>query len=394
MTNWKKQKLGEVLEIVMGQSPAGSSCNQIGEGTPLLNGPTEFGSWNPVPVQFTVSPKKYAEVNDLLFCVRGSTTGKMNWADQRYAIGRGLAAIRHKNGYEYQPFVKAGIEIALQSLLNQTTGSTFPNLSKDQLKNFEINLPDLPTQRCIAEILSALDDKITLNRRMNGTLEQMAQTLFRQYFVDGIDANITEQISLLDFANLIGGGTPKTSVKEYWDGNIAWVSAKDVTPNDGTFIVETERKITELGLQKSSAKLIPTFSTIITARGTVGKICIASSEMTISQSNYALKSKVGNTDFVLFQIIQHQIEELQRNSYGTVFDTVTTNTLRDIKLTVPSQNTVFQLEEKLKALYMKILANLKENITLAKTRDTLLPKLMSGEIDVMQAQKDYEPVLS
>ncbi|MET3541507.1 restriction endonuclease S subunit [Pontibacter aydingkolensis] len=260
----------------------------------------------------------------------------------------------------------------------------------------EVNLPNLPTQRSIAEILSALDDKIELNRRMNQTLEQMAQTLFRQYFVDGIDEENQEQISLLDFANLIGGGTPKTSVSEYWDGNIFWVSAKDVTPNDGTFIIDTEKKITELGLSKSSAKLIPQFSTIITARGTVGKLCIASSEMTISQSNYALKAKKENTDFVAFQLIQSSIEELQRNSYGTVFDTITTNTLRDIKISIPAQDKVLALEEKLKPLYLKILANLKESITLSKTRDSLLPKLMSGEIDVMQTKPAalYEPVLS
>jgi type I restriction enzyme, S subunit len=281
-------------------------------------------------------------------------------------------------------------------LSGHNSGSAVPSLNRNFINPFEVLAPDLPTQRRIAEILSALDDKIELNRRMNQTMEQMAQTLYRQYFVDGIDEENSEPISLLDFVKLIGGGTPKTSVNEYWDGSILWVSAKDVTPNDGTFIVETEKKITELGLSKSSAKLIPQFSTIITARGTVGKLCIASSEMTISQSNYALKAKNGNTDFVAFQLIQSSIDELQRNSYGTVFDTITTNTLRDIKITIPSQDKVLALEEKLRHLYLKILANLKENITLSKTRDSLLPKLMSGEIDVMQTQAHelHEPILS
>ena len=94
MSIWTKQKLGDIAQVVMGQSPPGDSCVTQKMGTPLLNGPTEFGSRYPEPVQFTTKPKKFAKKGDLLFCVRGSTTGRMNWADNDYAIGRGLAAIR------------------------------------------------------------------------------------------------------------------------------------------------------------------------------------------------------------------------------------------------------------------------------------------------------------
>jgi type I restriction enzyme S subunit len=91
--------LSDIAEIVMGQSPSGDTCNERGIGIPLLNGPTEFGTKHPQPVQYTTDAKKIALSGDLLFCVRGSTTGRMNWADQQYAIGRGLAAIRGKGGY-------------------------------------------------------------------------------------------------------------------------------------------------------------------------------------------------------------------------------------------------------------------------------------------------------
>lgn len=241
-------------------------------------------------------------------------------------------------------------------------------------------VPDIETQTRIASILSSLDDKIELNRRMNQTLEQMAQALFNHYFVDAADATLKD-IGLLDMATLLGGGTPKTSVGEYWNGNISWISAKDVTPNNRTFILETERRITTQGLQNSSANLLPAFSTVITARGTVGNVCLLPSEMAISQSNYALKSKV-DCNFVLFQVIQQKLDELKRNSYGTVFDTITTNTLRDIKVIIPGLSSLIELEEKLKPLYGKILSNLKENNCLSKIRETLLPKLMSREIDV------------
>ena len=95
----------------MGQSPKGETCNSSGLGLPLLNGPTEFGNTHPSPRQYTTDAKRKCRVGDVLFCVRGSTTGRMNWADREYAIGRGLAAVRHKCGSQYQHFIKAGLDL-------------------------------------------------------------------------------------------------------------------------------------------------------------------------------------------------------------------------------------------------------------------------------------------
>src|SRR5687767_2607518 len=125
--------LGDNAEILMGQSPPGETCNTAGVGLPLLNGPTEYGPHHPKPMQYTTHARKRAIVGDILFCVRGSTTGRMNWADREYAIGRGVAAIRHKTNPELQPFVRAVIEYGLPGLLAQATGSTFPNVSAEQL---------------------------------------------------------------------------------------------------------------------------------------------------------------------------------------------------------------------------------------------------------------------
>ena len=181
---WRCGTIGDVAELVMGQSPSGDTCNEIGEGIPLLNGPTEFGGNHPTPAQFTTDPRKFAEPGDLLFCVRGSTTGRMNWADQRYAIGRGLAAIRAKRGNDFRHFVRALIDLNLPRLLASATGSTFPNVSRDQIQGIECSLPPPIEQKAIAAVLGALDDKIELNRRMNATLEAMARALFQSWFVD------------------------------------------------------------------------------------------------------------------------------------------------------------------------------------------------------------------
>ena len=179
----RESYLGDVADIVMGQSPPGDTVSPD-HGLGLLNGPTEFGSHHPTPVQFTTDARKRAKPGDVLFCVRGSTTGRMNWADREYAIGRGVAAIRHREGHDLQPMLRGVIEYHLPDLLAQATGSTFPNVSAQQLA--AIPYPDmgLDEQRAIAHILGTLDDKIELNRRMNETLEAMARALFRSWFVD------------------------------------------------------------------------------------------------------------------------------------------------------------------------------------------------------------------
>ena len=119
MSEWEKINLEKIATITMGQSPKGEDCNTDGQGLPLLNGPTEFGNRHPYPVQFTTDPKKKALSGDLLFCVRGSTTGRMNWADQEYAIGRGIASIRSKDGAHLQPYVRAIIDQHLQGLCHR-----------------------------------------------------------------------------------------------------------------------------------------------------------------------------------------------------------------------------------------------------------------------------------
>lgn len=175
--------LKELARITMGQSPPGSSCNSVGNGDPLLNGPTEFGFSHPAPVQFTTDGNRFCEEGDVLFCVRGSTTGRMNLADQRYALGRGLAAFSHRGGKALNGFLLHLINHNLKALLNNTNGSTFPNLTGDLLASFKMSVPPRPEQKKIAAVLSALDAKIELNNRINAELEAMAKTLYDYWFV-------------------------------------------------------------------------------------------------------------------------------------------------------------------------------------------------------------------
>lgn len=180
MMGAKTVELATLAEITMGTSPPGSSYNYDGVGDPLLNGPTEFGPRHPDPVLFTTEARRYAEPGDLLFCVRGSTTGRMNWADRRYAIGRGVAAIRGQSDSETS-YLRAAIEVALPGVLAGATGATMPNLNVDAIRR--IPVPEGIDRERVGAVFSVIDDLIENNRRRVEVLEEMARAIYREWFV-------------------------------------------------------------------------------------------------------------------------------------------------------------------------------------------------------------------
>lgn len=157
--NWQKLKLADISTIIMGQSPKGSSYNRNNQGVPLLNGPTEFGIEHPTPLQWTTKPTKLCEKGDILFCVRGSTTGKMNWADQQYCLGRGLAAIRPRKKICISDFVFAFVQTQTAAILHSGEGGVFPNFNKGQLSAMEVPLPPLNEQYHMVKYLKNLQSK-------------------------------------------------------------------------------------------------------------------------------------------------------------------------------------------------------------------------------------------
>lgn len=187
--------LGDIASIVMGQSPKGEQVNKRGVGLPLLNGPTEFGSNHPSPVQWAQCWTKEACAGDILFCVRGSTTGRMNWADRTYAIGRGLAAISPSDpALSY--LVRAVLQSAVAELLAGSTGSTFPNVSRRDLAS--IRLPDLGVSEAIriSRILQILDDKIESNQAVITRAEQLIDEIAVQRATDLPMVALSEVCSL------------------------------------------------------------------------------------------------------------------------------------------------------------------------------------------------------
>jgi len=163
-----------------GTSPKGETYNNEGIGIPLLNGPTEFGPIYPICTLFTTDSKRDCKKDDLIFCVRGSTTGRMNWADKQYSLGRGVCSIRGATPMDTK-YIRYCIELKLGALLKLSGGATFPNLTGNDLSTFSIPYP--PYRHKFASILSAYDDLIENNTRRIKILEEMAQALYREWFV-------------------------------------------------------------------------------------------------------------------------------------------------------------------------------------------------------------------
>lgn len=297
-------------------------------------------------------------------------------------------------------------------------GSGVPTLNRNHIHPIPVQIAPLPEQHAIARILGALDDKIELNRRMNATLEAMAQAIFKSWFVDfdpvrakmegeapiGMDAEMTalfpdtfENVggrevprgwvtgSLTDVVEILGGGTPKTTIDEYWNGQIPWFSVVDAPNVSDVFVIDTEKKITELGLNNSSAQILPAGTTIITARGTVGKTALVAVPMAMNQSCYGLSGKNGYEQYFTYYLTRNVVSGLKQNTHGSVFDTITRQTLKNTRVAVPTQEVCRAFEKQVEPLMKHIQNALFESRTLATLRDTLLPKLISGEIRVPDA---------
>ena len=198
--------------------------------------------------------------------------------------------------------------------------------------------------------------------------------------------------ALDDMLELLSGGTPKTSVAEYWDGNIPWYTAKDAPPPSDVFVVETARKITQAGIENSAAKILPTGTTIITARGTVGRLACLGIPMTMNQTCYGIRGVQDYPDFFTYMNIRMTVDELQQRTHGTIFDTITRQTFKLIDTVIPPPKLADRFETVVQPIMSHILSNIHESRALAALRDTLLPKLISGAVRVRDSKRFLESV--
>lgn len=273
------------------------------------------------------------------------------------------------------------------------TGGTRGNINAKTYADMPIVLPPRKMQDKFVDILKSLDDKIECNRRINENLEQQAQALFKSWFVDfepfkdqpfvesdlGMIPQGWKVSSFIDLINVMPGGTPSTGVSEYWDNaTIPFFSPKDA---NGVYCFDTEKHISDIGLNNCSSHLYPKDTLFITARGTVGKTALAAVPMAMNQSNYALVGKEGIGKFYLYLLTQTIVNILLKKANGAVFSAITTKDFKE-DIVCPPFGIISSFENKIKPMFDKIHSLMSESRRLAELRDTLLPRLMSGEINV------------
>ena len=271
-------------------------------------------------------------------------------------------------------------------------GSSQQFLSLNQLRSLPIPITDERYMQRVIDILSAYDELIENNQKQIKLLEEAAQRLYKEWFVDlrfpghettpivdGVPEG-WEVCKFSEIASIMSGGTPKTEVKEYYEGDIPFYTPKD---SDGSFFVfDTITHISEAGLEHCNSQYYPEGTVIITARGTVGKTTILAVPMAMNQSCYALKCDELHSPYYLFFSLNKEVDSLKTMANGGVFNTIIVKTFDSISLTIPTQKVLSAFNAVVSSIMQQIKAKMKQNIHLAEARDRLLPKLMSGEIEV------------
>lgn len=443
MNDWTPARLGDLIDIKHGYAFKGEYFREDPPGQILLT-PGNFaigGGFQFGKVKYYAGPQApdyVLSAGDLLVTMTdlskaGDTLGYpaiVPADDNVYLHNQRLGKVLLRSADVEQDFIYWLLRTNdyRSEVLASCTGSTVKHTSPGRIQAFRFLLPPKKQRQRICETLNSLDDKIELNRRMNETLEAMAQAIFRDWFVDfgptlrkleGATDPLTIMGSLVQdteraqaladlfpatlgddglpdgwterafgaFVEIIGGGTPKTSNESYWNGSIPWFSVIDTPPKGSIFVDVTEKTISEKGLANSSARLVRPGTTIISARGTVGNLALTSHEMTFNQSCYGLQGIAAVGDCFVFLAAQNIVERLKGMAHGSVFSTITRSTFDNIQLAHTPKEILEAFESLARPMFDKILGNVQESRTLAATRDLLLPKLMSGEIRLSVASK-------
>lgn len=271
------------------------------------------------------------------------------------------------------------------SFANQTG---VPALSQP-LKNFKkirLCLPSLQEQRRIASIVETINDKIENNIKINDNLEQQAQSYFQGLFVDNADPEWAIG-TISDLGTVVGGSTPSKAKPEYYtESGIAWITPKDLSINKSKFVSHGENDITELGLRNSSASIMPEGTVLFSSRAPIGYIAIAAGEVTTNQGFKSVvpKPEIG-TPFVYF-FLKNTLPVIEGMASGSTFKEVSGSTMKNVPAVIPDAETLAKFSDFCAPIFAQQRILEEQNQSLATLRDNLLPKLMSGEIDVSAVQ--------
>ena len=326
---------------------------------------------------------------DILFVNKG-TPGRVCLVPDPvdFCIAQDMIALRADESKIYPKYLFAVLrsrEIQ-QQIYNTNVGDVIPHFKKQFLDQLLIPIPERSIQESIGDLYYVLSLKAERNKKINDNLEQQAQSYFQELFVDNADPEWTTG-TISDLGTVVGGSTPSKAKPEYYtESGIAWITPKDLSINKSKFVSHGENDITELGLKNSSAAIMPEGTVLFSSRAPIGYIAIAAGEVTTNQGFKSVvpKPEIG-TPFVYF-FLKNTLPVIEGMASGSTFKEVSGSTMKNVPAVIPDAETLAKFSDFCAPIFAQQRILEEQNQSLATLRDNLLPKLMSGEIDVSAVQ--------
>lgn len=305
---------------------------------------------------------------------------------QRTMLLRANAEIVHPRFLHYL-LMGPDMQQAMHAL---SSGSTVPHLKVGEVRNLKLPpLPSLMQQRMIGELLGALDDKIAVNERIARTSLDLADAHFEL-----VARNLAYSSETFgSVAEVFGGGTPRTSEPAYWDGSIAWATPSDVTGLSAPYLFTTARKITEKGLAECASQLYPPGSIFMTSRATIGAFAVPQVPTAVNQGFIVVIPRQPEMRWWLFHEMRSRVDEMRSLANGSTFLELSRKNFKAMRVRLAEPDVIARFSAQVDPLHKRAAKCVEESHVLAELRDTLLPKLMSGEIRVRDAEKAVEESL-
>lgn len=310
--------------------------------------------------------------------------GEVGFGSTEYIVFRAKEGIADK---DYLYYLVCSPEVREPAIKSMVGSSGRQRVQTDVVKNLEIDVPPLVEQEKIGSFLKLIDDKIALNDAINKNLEQQAQAIFKSWFIDfhpfGGNRPIDWVTGIVDDlgAEIICGKTPSTKRKEYYGGNTPFITIPDM--HGCVYNVSTERYLSAAGMASQPKKTLPPNTVCVSCIGTAGLVTLVSEKSQSNQQINSIVPKEGISAYYIYLLMQTLSETINKlGQSGSTIVNLNKTQFGKIPVTIPSEQVLCNFDTLCKPLFEMILSNQKENINLANLRDTLLPKLMSGELDV------------
>ena len=402
-TEWKECTIGDIADVQTG--PFGSQLHEkdyVSAGTPIVTvehlGNRTFSTQNLPMVSDSDKSRlqKYCmKQGDLIFSRVGSVD-RCTYANENNEgwlfSGRCLRVRPQECVDSMWLYYFFCLESTKTFIRNIAVGATMPSINTKLMCEVPVKYPPLAEQQRIAKILSTLDDKIELNNAINRNLEEQAQAIFKSWFIDfepfgGEMPSDWENGKLSDLGTVVAGGTPSKARSTYYtDNGIAWITPKDLSLHPNKFTSKGEIDITQEGYDNSSAKIMPKGTVLFSSRAPIGYISIAQNEICTNQGFKSLVPKVNvGTPYVYFYLKNHT-EEIENKASGSTFKEASGSLMNGLEAIIPSDQILSKFNSLCKPIFEQQESLELENQRLVLLRDNLLPKLMSGELDVADAR--------